>query len=80
MTLHGSQGELRCSIPDLPLLSGEYSFNFWIVVDETMKGHYAGFIPPAVAEGDYYHTGKTTVRKCTFYTPRSWSHSNEVNG
>ena len=44
------------------------------------NGHYAGSIPPAVAEGDYSHTGKTTVRKCTLCTSFSWSHSNEVHG
>ena len=80
MTLLSSQGEIRCLIPNLPLLSGEYSFNFWIVVDGTMNDHYVGSLPLTVAEGDYYHTGKTTVRKCTFYTPFSWSHSNEVHG
>lgn len=52
------EGEIICTIPDLPLSKGLYGINFHISVNGVMADWVNEHIPLKVVEGDFFGTGK----------------------
>ena len=54
---------LLCRVPRLPLQPGVYSFTIWCTVGDNLEDFVADAGKLAVAEGDYFGTGKLPPRE-----------------
>ena len=54
-----SSGQIRCSIPRLPLLEGRYAVSIWCKLNEQMADEIQEAFALTVIPGNYFGTGKT---------------------
>jgi lipopolysaccharide transport system ATP-binding protein len=52
------QGQIKCTIPKLPLLPGKYTVNLWCKIGERMADNIQDAFSVQVVEGDFFGTGK----------------------
>jgi lipopolysaccharide transport system ATP-binding protein len=70
----GSTGELVCSIPSLPLLSGRYSLYLYVRVNGTVSDKVRNAIYFDVFESDVFGTGRLpSTAHGRFLVPHTWS-------
>ena len=55
------EGELVCEVPRLPLAAGRYRIRIWATVGGEVADHVENAATFAVADGDFYRTGRTTI-------------------
>ena len=70
----GADGELVCTIPSLPLLSGRYSLDLYVQVNGVLADKVRNAIYFDVFESDVYGTGRlppTTHGR--FVVPHTWT-------
>ncbi|GIU78023.1 MAG: hypothetical protein KatS3mg005_1261 [Bryobacteraceae bacterium] len=63
LSISGSQGEIHCRIPRVPLVPGLYAVDLWVEVDKEHRAKFNEVLQLEVMPGDYYGTGRVPHRK-----------------